>query len=255
MAQDGTLLENPALRGGKLSEYFFLQIALRAIYYKLNFFRIKEYSFITAKDLFTRGAAIPKTNRIILPSSWERGRRAKQQLLNDALAFNNKFGCPDYFLTVTANPNWKEIRRNLLPGEEVKDRFDLIHRVFNIKMEEITKEIKAGCLGDYQAMVRVVEYQKRGLPHFHMLLWVQKEHKPRSPEILDKIINAQVPDAELQPWLYRVVSERCTHTRCDKFKNSQCRYRDLKTGKMFCKSSFPKPFCETSLVDTNQIYV
>ena len=37
------------------------------------------------------------------------------------------------FVTMTCNPNWKEIQENLLPSQQVSDRPDLCVRVFHLK--------------------------------------------------------------------------------------------------------------------------
>lgn len=250
--RDGKKVLNPALMAGKLSEYFFLQMAFRAIFHKLNYLIHRPMVFASRREI--ESGSIPKTNFFQMSHSWERGMRAKQQAFNDALSLKNRFGCPDYFITLTANPKWKEVTDSLLGGETEKERFDIIHRVFNIKMEEITKEIKGGCLGKYQAMTRVVEYQKRGLPHFHMLVWVSKEHKPRTTQVLDKTVCARIPDPETQPNLYKLVSEKCVHNRCDKVANSPCKYQSKVNGMWYCKSNFPFPFSELSAVDNSMAF-
>ncbi|PWZ37109.1 hypothetical protein Zm00014a_013946 [Zea mays] len=55
----------------------------------------------------------------------------------DAMALVRKFGKPDIFLTMTCNPNWDEIRRELLLGQTPQDRPDLVVRVFHAKLQEL----------------------------------------------------------------------------------------------------------------------
>ena len=69
------------------------------------------------------------------------------QLYQDSLALARFFSRPDFFLTITANPNWEEITRELLPGQKPKDRPDLIARVFREKVRIILQKIKSGILG------------------------------------------------------------------------------------------------------------
>jgi len=47
------------------------------------------------------------------------------QNCQDALAINRHFG-PNLFMTVTANPNWPEVKESLGPGETPSDRPDII---------------------------------------------------------------------------------------------------------------------------------
>lgn len=63
---------------------------------------------------------------VILPSSYIGSPRAIQQNYLDLMAQLQHDGKPDIFLTMTCNPNWKEIKNNLLPHETTLDRPDLI---------------------------------------------------------------------------------------------------------------------------------
>jgi hypothetical protein len=55
----------------------------------------------------------------------------------DAMALVRKFGKPYIFLTMTCNPNWDEIRSELLPGRTPQDRLDLVVHVFHAKLHEL----------------------------------------------------------------------------------------------------------------------
>jgi hypothetical protein len=84
----------------------------------------------------------------------------------DAMALVRKYGKPDIFLTMTCNPNWDEINRELYPGQTPQDRPDLVVRVFRAKLEELKDRLlQKDILGKVKAYVYVVEFQKRA---FHM---------------------------------------------------------------------------------------
>jgi hypothetical protein len=51
------------------------------------------------------------------------------------MALVRKYGKPDIFLTMTCNPNWDEIKRELYPGQTPQNRPDLVVRVFRAKLE------------------------------------------------------------------------------------------------------------------------
>ena len=53
----------------------------------------------------------------------------------DAMAIVRKFGKPDLFITMTCNPKWVEITRELNPGQTAQDRCDLCLRVFQLTAE------------------------------------------------------------------------------------------------------------------------
>jgi hypothetical protein len=86
----------------------------------------------------------------------------------DAMALVRRFGKPDIFLTMTYNPNWDEIKRELYPSQTPQDRLDLVVRVFRAKLQEPKDRLlKKDILGKVRAHVYVVEFQKRGMLHAH----------------------------------------------------------------------------------------
>ena len=64
--------------------------------------------------------------RIILPSSYHGGPRDMYQRYLDGMAIARHFKKIDIFLTMTANPQWPEILRELLPRQTAADRPDLV---------------------------------------------------------------------------------------------------------------------------------
>jgi len=116
--------------------------------------------------------------RIILPSSFTGGPRQMYQLYQDAMSIVSHFGKPDLFITFTCNPKWPEITRELLPNQNAADRPDLTARVFHIKLQKLLKDLNINhWFGKVIAYVYVVEFQKRGLPHAHILLILALEDK------------------------------------------------------------------------------
>jgi hypothetical protein len=115
---------------------------------------------------------------IILTSSFQGGPRAMQQNYQDAMAIVRKYGKPDLFITFTCNPAWREIEEHLFPGQAPSSRPDLITRVFKLKLDELIDDLfKKHILGRIIAHVFVTEFQKRGLPHCHMLIILDTEDK------------------------------------------------------------------------------
>jgi len=87
------------------------------------------------------------------------------------MAICREFHKPDLFITMTCNPKWSEIETELLPGQTAQDRPDLVARVFKLKMESFLDAVlKVQIYGEVAAHMAVVEWQKRGLPHLHLLL-------------------------------------------------------------------------------------
>lgn len=91
---------------------------------------------------------IPAGVPVILPSTFSGSPRNMREMCCDAMSIFAKHGAPDLFITFTANPNWKEIQDNLLPGEIITDRPDLVARVFKIKLDALIDDIvKKGIFG------------------------------------------------------------------------------------------------------------
>ncbi|XP_078431629.1 uncharacterized protein LOC144703317 [Wolffia australiana] len=143
----------------------------------------------------TDNVVMPAGRMIILPPSFTSGPRYMQGLYQDAMAIVRKMGKPDLFITMTCNLKWPDITQSLLPCQKAQDQFDLCCRVFQLKLKEllhliIDKEVFSKVNG----RVYVVEFQKRGLPHAHMLWVLDAQYKPKTPEDIDKIVCAEIPD-------------------------------------------------------------
>ncbi|PKK65715.1 hypothetical protein RhiirC2_643291, partial [Rhizophagus irregularis] len=107
---------------------------------------------------------------------------------------------------VTCNPNWPEITDELLPNQQASDRPDLVTRVFKLKLKSITHDLFIkGVLGKVIAHVHVIEFQKRGLPHAHILMILAPEDKPRISDDFDELVCAEIPDKQQQLLLYVTV--------------------------------------------------
>jgi len=96
------------------------------------------------------------------------------QLFQDAMAIARFYGGFDLFITLTTNPAWPEITNALFPGQTAADRPDLIARVFNMYKSPLIHDVTKGKIfGDVLAYAYSIEFQKRGLPHVHLLLTLQ----------------------------------------------------------------------------------
>ena len=120
---------------------------------------------------------------VILPSSFEGSQRSMYQKYQDAMTIVTKHGKPDIFLTMTANPTWPEIQENLLPHQNASDRPNIFSRVFNLKLKDLLDDLlERHVLGHVTAFVYTIEYQKRGLPHAHLIIFLADADKPRTTQ-------------------------------------------------------------------------
>lgn len=184
---------------------------------------------------------------LILPSTFSGSPRNMRETCCDAMSIFGKHGAPDLFITFTANPNWPEVLENLNPGETAADRPDLVARVFKTKLNALLKElVECGVLGKVIAYVYTIEFQKRGLPHAHILLTLAAEDKFTSAEKIDHHVSAEIPSEETNPRLREIVLRCMTHGPCGRNNlNSAC----MENGE--CKKKFPKGFNETTKQNVN----
>jgi hypothetical protein len=152
---------------------------------------------------------------VVLPATFAGSPRHMNQLYQDSMALVRKFGKPDLFITMTCNPNWLEILHELRPGEETNDRPDLTSRVFNMKLNALLNDLlQNGVLGTAVTDIHVVEWQKRGLPHAHILIILRSQDQSRDSSEYDRIVCAELLDKSTRPELYNIVTSRMLHGPC-----------------------------------------
>ena len=176
--------------------------------------------------------------KIILPSSFTGGARYQYHLYQDAMGIVRHFGKPDFFITFTCNPRWKEITEALLENQTSENWQDLVSRVFKLKLHSLLEDLYYGAtpvLGKMIALIYVIEWQKRGPPHAHILGICDGESKPRTLEDYDSIISAEIPNEQQFPELHKIVTSSMMHGPCGLYNpKSPC----MEDGK--CTKKFPK---------------
>ena len=208
---------NPIHYGANLTQQFWVDSWTKSEQNRLFFHRnnqdqIRAEEYGELRDFVIRGDHLTPGRRVILPSSFRGSPRAMIQEYQDSMVIMTKCGKPDFFVTMTCNPKWREITENLYTGQKPSDRPDLIARVFKAKVDEMMHLLlKNNLLGEVSAYVLVYEWQKRGLPHVHALLTMKDGHKPLNRDDIDKLIRAEIPDPLLEPRLHDIVRRNMIH--------------------------------------------
>lgn len=239
------------LESGRLLQQFVVDMYVKIETSRLDYFRnnqdkIRAEVYQGIIDSFdqgeTKGSKIGR--RIVLPSSFIGGPRDMRKRYLDAMSLVQRYGKPDLFLTMTCNPKWAEIKNELKRHEEAQNRPDLLARVFRSKFEHLKKKvIKEELFGPVAAYTYVIEFQKRGLPHVHMLLILKKAHKLNTVENFDAFISAELPDKHEHPHLYAMVLKHMMHGPCGTLnENNVCMQNDT------CKDRYPRKYCQETLV-------
>ncbi|KAL7145491.1 hypothetical protein ABFS83_07G088000 [Erythranthe nasuta] len=222
---------------------------------RLNFIRFNQDQlrvdmYKGIEEIFFKGDTKGKNvgQRIIIPGSFTAGPRYMFNNFVDALQICNWIGFPTLFITITCNPQWPEIQRvlkhtNLRP----EDRPDILCRVFKMNLDSMMTEIKKGRIfGRIRAYVCTIEFQKRGLPHAHILLWLHNDDKPKNPEEIDRIICAEIPDEENDRKMYKLVEKYMIHGPC-----GQANLKSPCMKDRVCTKRFPKLFVQRTESDAD----
>ncbi|KAK6021322.1 hypothetical protein OSTOST_13005 [Ostertagia ostertagi] len=235
--------------GGKLFQQYIVDQYLRVeaqnlLFIRLNQTQLRAECYQGIVDALDNGDTHTIGRRIVLPATTIGSPRYMQQRFQDSMALVRKFGKPDLFITMTCNPKWPEITRLLFPHQKPQDRPDIVVRVFHLKFQKMLDDIvKKSVFGKVQAHCYTVEFQKRGLPHTHLLVWL--ESKP-TEEQYDSMVCAEIPDPESQPRLYASVKSHMVHGPCGRDNpHNVCMVDGA------CTKKFPKAIAESTVVGDN----
>ena len=124
-------------------------------------------------------------------------------------------------------------------------------RIFRLKVQKLLDMLKSEMVfGKPQAWLYSIEWHKRGLPHCHLLLWLSAEHRI-TPDKIDDVICAEIPDPSIDPELNQIVMSNMVHGPCGCINpNSPC----MQDG--HCSKRYPKQYMsETQLgADSYPLY-
>lgn len=88
---------------------------------------------------------------------------------------------------------------------------------------------------------RCTEFQKR-LAHAHLLLTLADHCKLKTPQAIDNIVSATIPDPVTEPRLYDMVRRHMVHGPCGENPGCPCMREDK------CSKSFPKEFADKTVI-------
>lgn len=200
---------------------------------------------------------------IVLPATFTGSPRYLQQYTQDAMTYVRHGGKPTLFITYTCNPKNEELLSHL-NGQTANLRQDTIARVFHQqilifhdilvkgktldksktkKFAKKSKNFLGQLFGDVKYYLYAVEWQKRGLPHIHILLWFSELINPNE---IDNIICAELPDIQLDKELYELVLRHMIHGPCGKHNEDCPCMKDTR-----CTKSFPKEFITNTQIGHN----
>ena len=151
--------------------------------------------------------------------------------------YTEQFGSPDLMLTLTFSNRWKDVKECLKSLSEIMNCSSLAMPYCPYESMAIwhshMKKIRSNNYNDFLQSIGIgkcihyverLEFQGRGAPHVHLLIWLDR--------ILDineikKHFTAEKPPPFCN-YLHSIINKEMIHScvpeRCFKGKNSQCKY-------------------------------
>ncbi|CAN1164946.1 ATP-dependent DNA helicase PIF1 [Linum perenne] len=227
------------IRAGKALQHYCIDAFTTVEQNRLTYLRNNQKTL--------RSETYSNLGRIILPSTFTGSVRYMKQLFLDGMAICHYFGNPDLFITFTSNAQWPEITNAFIQdvGPCGEDKPSVVVRVFRMKLLHLKDDInKQRIFGRTVAGMHTVEFQKRGLPHVHILVWLAKEAAIDTTAQIDTFISAELPDPMIDPIGYAAATKFMLHGPCGvDFQKSPCMVDDK------CKKFFPKAYTSETTID------
>jgi hypothetical protein len=108
--------------------------------------------------------------------------------------------------------------------------------------------------GNVPALIYTVKYQKRGLLHAHIIIFLAGGHAFSEPETIDNLIRAELPDRALDPnrSLTEIVKQVMVYNLCGPLKpRAICMKKAYANAPLTCFKRFPKPFANKIIINND----
>ena len=157
-------------------------------------------------------------------------------------------GAPTFFITMTENPHWHEISA-LNTEKDIMMNSVLLARIFYQKKNSLISYIKKSKIfGEVKGYLWRDEYQKRGLPHCHILLWTDFDTSDTLE--LDKKVTCRLPLED--PYITNEIRTNQLKELSKTFMTHTCTQRcGGLTGK--CCYGFPKTPHDATTIENNRV--
>ena len=193
------------------------------------------------------------------PAYWDK-------TLKDLNAMLRQIGKPTFFLTFSAaEMRWPEVVEVIKAQQgELGDFSELdwnakcdilrsnpitVMRMFEKRVDALMSNLilsPAQPIGEVEDYFYRVEFQARGSPHIHMLVWIknapvfEKDSDSTVCSFIDRYITCTMPDPATDPELNKIVSEVQVHSRNHS--------KSCKKGNVACRFGFPRLPMDQTLI-------
>lgn len=232
---------------GRLTNEYIVDMFSRNLETRLNFIRNNQKR-LRQEDAELMGEVfVPDTENIYLPASFMGSKRWASDQIADSLTIAAALGPPTFFVTMTCNGEWPGIQSQLRRGQNYSDIPVVVARVFKqmvCQLESCLKSMFPNA-GPLLYMIHSIEFQKRGLPHVHILLKYAKDCV--QPMDIDSVISAEIPDDPDDEELVRSMMLH-RHPSADRPRSKYCQRED-EQGRRTCRFHYPHPLQPTTTID------
>jgi hypothetical protein len=216
-----------------LREEFICAVSGRLSNLRIKFLAQAEKRYFVREDEVRAGDVGEKEYgmRAFIPASLTDSAEYWGEVATKCFAISTQFGAPTFFLTFTMNPYWCEFEA-LKRGPGTYSDSAMAAIVFKMKLSALMNFIQTEeVLGTVRAFVWRVEYQRRGLPHAHILFWTNCDTMDMA--VIDRIVNVRFakrsPFYEHQEMVtdFRTLIRKYqlhSHSKRCKGPNGSCKY-------------------------------
>lgn len=242
------ILREPRFRiFGKLTNEYAVDMLSRNLETRLNYIRSNQKRLHEEDAELMGEIFVPDSQNIYLPASFMGSRRWATEQIADSLTIAVHSGNPTFFVTMTCNSEWPEISSRLRIGQDFSDIPSDVVRVFKQKLSLLEKALKTMFpnAGRMKYMIHSVEFQKRGLPHVHILC--KYEHDCIHPSDIDAVVSAEMPTNPSDAELVRKLMLH-HHPAADREHSRYC--QRIENGRRICRFGYPQPLQNQTTVDS-----
>ena len=244
---------------GRLTNEYIVDMFTRELDARLSYIRSNQERLRTQEqDAALMGhEELQDSENVYLPASFLGSGRWSANQIADSLTIAAIYGPPTFFVTFTCNGDWPEIRSCLRPGQTYTDIPVVVCRVLKQKLSRLMKILRTMFpnAGRLLYTIQRVEFQKRGLPHAHILLKYSKDCI--SPNDINSVISAHIPEAAGDAEIVRRFMIHPTHSsniinNIPPSSENPLKYCEKwKDGARVCRFGYPKPAADATSIDAS----
>lgn len=242
---------------GRLANEYVVDMFTRELEARLHYIRTNQARLRSMEhDAALMGEdTVNESENIYLPASFLGSRRWVSNQIADSLAIAAAYGPPTFFITFTCNSDWPEIKSRLRPGQNFTDVPAIVCRVFKRKLSKLMSILRTMFpdVGPPQYSIMSIEFQKRGLPHAHIL--IKYKYECLRSEDIDQVISAVIPedpgDAELvKKFMLHPSHPQGVINHIPPDNNHPLKYCERwKNNSRICRFGYPKPITPETIID------